>query len=81
MTAEVVTSGRPILITLKAKGLVGGKSITLEDDSGQLKVIVPAALWEFITPGDSIAMTLSPVKVTVIAAKPVLLPGLGKLDS
>jgi hypothetical protein len=71
-TGEVATAGRPILLNLICKGLVGGKKITLEDESGQFKIEAPAALWEFITPGDMVCVTISPIKATIIFQPPNL---------
>lgn len=76
--AEVATAGRPILLNLICKGLVGGSQITLEDESGKFRIIAPAQLWEFITPGDMVCVTVSPIKATILTEAPsIILPGLG----
>jgi hypothetical protein len=75
-------NGCPVILELEASGLVGGKTLILKDASGMLKLEVPAALWDFIIPGDHIHMTFSPVKVTVTPVEE-LLPGIGgiRLDN
>jgi hypothetical protein len=77
-TGEVKTAGRPILLNLICKGLVGGKTITLEDESGQFQIKAPSQLWEFITPGDMVCVTISPIKATILFAASDPFPGLPK---
>jgi len=74
-SVAVKFSGAPVILEMECKGLVGGRSLTLTDDSGLMKLTFPAQLWQFIQPGDHIHMTFSPVKVTVMPIEPEL-PGL-----
>lgn len=72
---SVKYDARPIIIELTATGLIGGKTMVLKDTSGMLELKVPAELWPWISYGDTIFMTFSPIKVTVTPVD-MGLPGL-----
>lgn len=62
---DVNTRVSPIVLNLRCAGVIGGKTLVLEDESKMLTVKFPVELWPWIEPGDLIAMLLSPFKVTV----------------
>lgn len=72
---DINTRVGPVILNLKCVGLIGGKTLVLEDESKELTVKFPCPLWPWIEPGDLITMLLSPTKVTVTVSAPAP-PGL-----
>lgn len=62
---DVNTQVGPIILNLQCAGIIGGKTLVLEDESKMLTVKFPCQLWPWIEPGDLVTMLLSPTKITV----------------
>jgi hypothetical protein len=68
---EISTQVGPIILNLQCTGIIGGRTLVLEDASKMLTLKYPVQLWPWIEPGDLITMLLSPTKITVT---PSLIP-------
>lgn len=72
-----------VTLYLKAEGLVGGKTISLNDPSGTVRLQVPRELFPqlTLTPDDMVLVTLGLVKVEVSIPPEPLAEALGQLPS